>query len=131
MEIEHVQPVDAGFFIRIRAVSREYIVVQHAVGKPELVLIAHSAQTVRRSLADQLLRQAQCITDLEHFMHQQLGERAEITGGIPVFRGITDIILRRVAGVDHAAAIGQILSDGIERRHADPGRQGRLQQHRY
>ena len=55
-------------------------------------------------------------------MDQQLRQGAEVSRRVAVLGRIADIVLRRVAGVDHPAAVGQVLRDRIEGRHADPGR---------
>ena len=122
MQIQHMQTVDAGFLFRIVALAGQDIVVQHFVGEAQLILVAHSAQAVRRCLPDKLPGQTQTIAHLQDFMNQKLGKRAEITGCIAVFGRVAHIVLRGIAGIDNTSAVGQILRDRIKSRHADPGR---------
>ena len=122
MQIQHMQTVDAGFLFRIVALAGQDIVVQHFVGEAQLILVAHSAQAVRRCLSDKLPGQTQAIAHLQDFVHQKLGKRAEITCRIAVFGRVAHIILRGIAGIDNTSAVGQILRNRIKSRHADPGR---------
>ena len=117
-----MQPVYFGLYLFILAHAREYILVQHSICEAELLLVILSAQAVRRGLVDQIRRQAKYVADLPDFVHQKLRERAEVSCGIAVFGGIADVVLGRIAGVDHSGASGQHLSHCIERRHAKPGR---------
>ena len=123
MQIQDVQAVDAGLLLLVVALAGQDIVIQHAVGEAKLVLIAHAAESVRRSLPDQLLRQTQDSPDLKDLMHQKVRKRTEIAGCVAVLGRIADIILGSVAGVDNTAAVGQILRDRVQSCHADPGRQ--------
>ena len=59
MQVQDMQAVDFSLLFRIVALAGKYIIVQHAVGEAQLVLIAHAAEAVRRGLSDQLLRQTE------------------------------------------------------------------------
>lgn len=72
VQIQSVQTIDSGLLLLVVALAGQNIVVQHCVSETKLVLIAHTAQTVRRSLSDQLLRQSQNVANLQDFMHQEL-----------------------------------------------------------
>ena len=97
--------------------------IKYCIGEANLVFIGHAGETVGRSLIEQVLRKPQDIADLENFMNKKIRERAEIAGCIAKLCGVTDIVLRTVAGVYNTSAAGNCLADCIKCAHAESGGQ--------
>ena len=97
--------------------------IQNCIGETNLVFIRQSAEAIRRRLADQVAGESEHFANLDNFMNQKMGERAEVAGSIAKFGRITDMVFRPVAGVDNTAAFGQTLGNCIKRAHTQAGRQ--------
>ena len=108
-----MQAVDLRLDRLVLTLAGEHVFVQHGVCESELLLVVLSAESVGRRLVHEVVRKAQRIADLPHFMHQQVGKGAEIAGSVAVFGGIADIVLGSVAGIDDSRSAGQHLSHRV------------------
>ena len=100
----------------------QHIMIQCGVCESDLVLVGHSAESVRRCFLGQSLWDSKHFTDLDNFMYEQISERAEVSGSIAVFGRISDIIFGTVTGIYHTSSIWQCLSDCVECAHSETWR---------
>lgn len=96
--------------------------VELLIGKPEAVLVRLSAKPVGRRLENQLFRNVFAEqADLDYFIRRQIGERGKVADAVTPPGGISNILLRVVAGVGNPAA--NCLRNCVERCHTDTRRE--------
>ena len=116
-----MQGVDAGLGRLVVDLAGADIAVERGVGKAQVVFIGLAAQAVDGDLVYEHVGQAEIPANRLDLLDRQVRHGAEIAHGVAVAGGVADPVLREVAGVHHAAV--ETLGHGIDRCHADAGRQ--------
>ena len=101
------------------------VLVHRVVGKAEVVLVRLAGQAVGRRLDEEALGQTQLCAQRDDLLGRVHAERRERARAVAVDRAVADPVLGEVRGIDDDAAL-LALRDGIQRRHADAGRQVHL-----
>ena len=120
-EVRLMLAVDDLLFDGIIDLAGADISVKLGVGKAEILLVGLTAQTVYRYFLNKISRYVKQIADLLDLLNGQSRKGAEIAGGVAVSGGISDPILREVAGIDNSAVTA--LGNGVDGGHTKSGGQ--------
>ena len=99
--VQAVNPRPGGFVL---AHAGEHIFVERRISEAEFLLVILAAEAVGRRLVDEIIGKTEDIADLPHFVHEQVGQGAEIARRVAVLGRIADVVLGGVAGIDDSGA---------------------------
>ena len=120
LELVHrVLAVDQSLDGRVFADTRTDVLVQHRVGKAQIILVRLAGKAVGRGLFHKVAGQAENLADSLHLLHREAAQGGKVAGGISVAGAVTHPILGEVAGIGHTAVVA--LGDGIQGRHTQAG----------
>ena len=94
MQVNRMHPVNLLLYLFVFALAGQYVMIQCGVCESDLVLIGHSAESVRWCFLGQSLWDSKYFTNLDNFVYEQISKRAEVPGGITVFGRISGYNLR-------------------------------------
>lgn len=83
MQVNRMHPVNLLLYLFVFALAGQYIMIQCGVCESDLVLIGHSAESVRRCFLGQSLWNSKHFTDLNNFMYKQISERLKSPAASP------------------------------------------------
>ena len=118
-----MQFLDFGINVRNTACAVHNVLIQLGICEPKVVLVRLPAQSIGGCFLDQVHRQAEFMSELNHLMNHKLAQWAEIPCGITIFCRITHIILGIVAGIHYPSPTRKRLRNRIKRCHPDSGQQ--------